>query len=326
MFAVCILHVARMGGFLQLGLHESFEGKMTSNIFEAPTIVAVNVFALLSGYLMIKGVWKIKRLYALILQTVFYMLVFCIIFGRLIFFDYWYVDAYIGLFVMMPLLILSLSHLSKSCYRALLWMLFVVFSLIGAFHGTRLAQNGHTTIWLAVLFAFGGYLKRFPVQCKRIYVFAGWLISVVALFAVLLLENPLYEAKLFRSYTSPLTLVCSLCAFVLLKDIKIRSANFCRFLAWCSPLAFGVYLFHCHSCVWVEVASHLNHFSRLQGYSWWIIPLVSVIIFFTGILIDWIRVKIFSFLHISRFIDLMYSVTPGIVKKIEIEVSRWDRA
>ena len=51
MLMVVVLHVARTSGALSLSTDVCFHGKIWSNIWESLSIYAVNIYALITGYL-----------------------------------------------------------------------------------------------------------------------------------------------------------------------------------------------------------------------------------------------------------------------------------
>ena len=120
MFMVTILHVLTQGGILNAS------GRFTSQyevvwLLQTMAFCAVNVYALISGYVWVYAKYRYRNLMELWLQVFFYTVSITILFRLLcsssvsaldwikaifpvMFNQYWYFSSYVALFIFIPLL------------------------------------------------------------------------------------------------------------------------------------------------------------------------------------------------------------------------------
>ena len=120
MFMVTILHILTQGGILNAS------GRFTSQyeagwLLQTMAFCAVNVYALISGYVWVYAKYRYRNLIELWLQVIFYTILITTLFGVLVpssvsamewikaifpvmFNQYWYFSSYVALFLFMPLL------------------------------------------------------------------------------------------------------------------------------------------------------------------------------------------------------------------------------
>ncbi|MHC3441058.1 acyltransferase family protein, partial [Pediococcus pentosaceus] len=175
MIMVMVLHILQQGGILRQVSLFSFKGQ-TMVLLEYLCIVAVNVFALITGYVMVNGKYKPKRLLSLWLQVIFYsyVILICVypfkhitlknlltlIFPTL-FKEYWYFNAYLILFLFIPLINIGIKMLSKESLLKLIIFIFAILSIVGSLtKGDSLyLQGGYSPIWLMYAYIVGAYMK-----------------------------------------------------------------------------------------------------------------------------------------------------------------------
>lgn len=179
MLLVVILHVEGHGGVL-----ESAQGH---NVYwaylpEAFAFSAVNVYALVSGYVGVAARWRPANLISLWLQVAFYsvgLTALCgIVFPGTVgltdllhaampvtyqYVDYWYFTAYFALFFLIPLLNHLVHTMPRRQLRAMLLVLLLVFSVFPTMtrHDRFSLDNGYTVWWLAILYLLGGYVRQY---------------------------------------------------------------------------------------------------------------------------------------------------------------------
>ncbi len=329
MLMVCVLHVARFSGWTELSNETHFVGKMISNAWEVLCVIAVNLYAMLTGYLCVTKRWNLQRYLELYIVVLFYALgcyliaqdekilngtILFLIFNPFASF-YWYFAAYSGLFVVMPFLNKGLREMPERKLITLLMVVLIAYSVLGCWRARYLAQDGHTAIWLMIMYAVGGYLKLYGCRVKTWkLVFAFALCSIVN-FLVLCLQGKL-ESIMFRSYCSVSVVGASIAFFVIALRINIGAAWLKILLRWMSPMAFSVYLIHCHEVVLRLIGKYVTRLAVQSDYSWWFIPLFALLIYVACTLIDWIRIQIFSLLRIQEIVKWLIRVLPNRVKEL----------
>lgn len=331
MIMVCILHVARMSGFLHLSYDDNFAGKLISNAWESPCIIAVNLYAILTGFLCVNRSWNIKRFINLWITVCFYSIVLYIpatLTGELMLgirstlsllnpftSCYWYFAAYSGLFIILPYLNKGLLKLSEKEHRNLLLLLIFGFSILGCWNGRELAQNGHTAAWLIIMYITGAYIRLHGIHIKKGYLLAVFIISIGINFVALLFQGNV-EYIIFRSYTSFSTTFASISFFVLILTIPLRTSRISNFLKWLSPMAFSVYLIHCHPYNWQLLTEYLSKFATLTDYACWFIPAVSIVLYMICSILDLVRIHLFRLIKADIIASRLTQFVPNFIQKL----------
>lgn len=339
MLMVVVLHVAIMSDFKSAD-------QCCYHLWVAPTIIAVNLFALLTGYLCVDKKWRVSRYWGLWMQVVFYVLLssgISLLAGHMVkpgrfllnLFplgnQYWYFIAYSALFVFMPFINRGIRAMSKGELRVLCVLSVLIFSFFGFYSPSALAVNGYNVIWLTVLYLCGAYIKlygagdTFPcaqyivsrcafVKHYRWVAFCVFVLSCGMLYLVLTCGESVQQ-MFFWHYQSPILFIATWAFFIMLIDIPIKPGCFSRVLAFLSPMAFGVYLFTCG--IWGEMEHFLRTMAQDSGFSWWFIPVYSVVIYAVGSLVDYVRMKLFVFFRIPQLGQHAASKMPLCIRRME---------
>lgn len=147
MLMIVMLHVLLFGvKYDELSIF-SIKGGIT-NLLEAICLCAVDVYAIITGYLLVNKRPKISRLFDLWFQVSFYLLMSCILifilypqnfskrslifaFLPVITNKYWYFTAYFVMFWCMPLYNWIISNFTMKQYRKMIFVMLFIFSLLG---------------------------------------------------------------------------------------------------------------------------------------------------------------------------------------------------
>lgn len=348
MMMVVVLHVANMSGFVGMSYEQDAVAKWISNCWEAPTIIAVNLFALLTGYLCVEAKWRISRYLVLWMQMVFYVILINgtmwllgepvslrgFLFGLWPLSNvYWYFISYSALFAFMPFINRGIKAINKSEIRLLCVLSILIYSIFGFYSSRPLAGDGHCVLWLGVMYLCGAYIKLYgvyPPPCDSRYLvcsFASWCLKhlrwvSLCVFVICCIMDFLVlkrgrsaEGLLFRHYNSPILCIEALAFFVMLINIPVQSVFCSRILQFLSPMAFGVYLFHCG--VWGCLATFLSPMAVNTGYPWWFIPAFSVAIYAVGTLVDYVRIKLFTLFRMQQLCQYAVSKMPACIRQME---------
>ena len=320
MLMVCLFHVQILAGNAQY----------IADI----CCIAVNLFAIISGYVCIQSHWKIKRYVNLWMQVAFYC-VLCYTLWYImscigIIKDYepnavqyflpvplagfnWYFTAYTGLFLVMPFINKLVSVLNKQQYLAMIMLTVCCMSVLTALRQTHeLFYNGFNTAWLMALYLVGGYFKKHPVNiswklCVTIY--------AISLVGMALMDN----IKGFTpfDYASPISLIASCVVFQLFVKWQPTHSYVVRKIELLAPHAFGVYLIH----VQPPVGHYLSKALRLIHYhvssDWWMIVLQALTIYAACLLIDMCRGRLFHYLKVSVLAEKLLGACPAWLRELE---------
>ena len=332
MLMVCILHVSSMSGFSDLTYETDFYGKHISNTWLSPCRIAVNLYAMLTGYLCINKKWNPQRYIELWLQVCFYSFILyipAIVMGEYklslfsVFFIanptiglYWYFAAYTGLYILIPFINKGLLALSKSQFQYLITFLIVVYSGLSCLGPAAISQDGHNAVWLTILYIIGAYIKMYPVSVKTKYLILCYIVmSAITYWA--LIRQGFLEKRLFWGYSSISTTLGAMAFFVISTRINFSSAPAKRILMQLSPMAFGVFLIHTHPFVWSQLQLITRQLAEANNYSWWCIPFAAIVIYIVCSVIDWVRIKFFQLVHIKQLSAFITSRLPSGIKKLE---------
>lgn len=329
MLMVVVLHIAQTSGMEQLVYAAEPLGRMYSDMWVAVSNVAVNVFALLTGYLCVDKKWNPARYFELLLQVCMYVLLVHVMMGVTglgwdvlhlliemlpLTSRYWYFVAYTALFVLMPYLNRGLKGLSRSESLALAGSVLCVFSLFGWLGSDELAWRGHGFLWLCCLYVIGAHLRLHPIHPRRLALLGIYAVCCLAGYVMLHLGGG-WEKYLFRHYPSPFTSVGSIAFFLMLVNIRIPGAWFRHLLAWAAPLSFGVYLVH--TGCWVLLEEYMPRLAKASGYAWWFIPGVSLLVYAACTLVDYVRSVVFRRCGVRSLCKLLSSRLPAAFKRMQ---------
>lgn len=241
---------------------------------EVLCIVAVNLYMLISGYLLCESSFKLSRLLKLYLQIWMYSvgvglaagflgmttaqmdthyflsLLFPVSMGH-----YWFMTAYVFLYLLLPLVGMAVKRMSKAQLRLAVILLLLVFCVLKSVLPFRLEEDGmgYDCLWYLCVFLTAAYIRRFGVgflekrwRCMLLY--AGGCAAVLA-------ELFVFRAVYLRTGSLGLILKISLeynHIFVFLASVGLfgwflhgKGENiFGRAAALAGPYVLGVYLFH----------------------------------------------------------------------------------
>ncbi len=280
--------------------------------------VGVNCFILISGYFLCKSSFKLKSLRNIWLNTLFYSIFITLCF---LFFDhakinvvniirslfpiltstYWFITAYILLYLCVPYLNLLIKNMDEKLYKRLLVGFFLIFSFIQNI--TQIEILGSNLLWFIFLYFLGGYIRLYfhkDLTKANLYIVLN-LLLFLDLLVLLFLDLLSYyfsflggkETAVFSSNQGIFPLFIALFLFLIIKNLNFKYNEFVNKIA---STTFSVYLIHEHPLIrnllWEEVMIVVNKDSSLS-----IIILglgFSVVIFVLCSLIDLLKQTLFK--------------------------------
>lgn len=295
MFMVLVLHILGQGGVIAATGKTGWKYCLVW-FLEIAAYSAVNCYALVSGYVGAKSRYKYANFVNIWLRVVYYALIitglFAVFAPNLIIMDswqwaitpvmsrqYWYITAYAGLFLLMPLLNFAINSMSRKQLLALVWGLVIGFSVLPTLfrNDVFILKEGYSIWWLMVLYVIGGYIGKYGIlrKMKKSKLLICYVVlTVVGLVAKVLLEyyGKDRSAHYIILYTSPLVLAQSVCLLGFFSRLKIRKWG-AKLITVFAPLVFSVYIIHVHPLVWKNV---------LPGLFKWV---ASMPIYFEGFVV-----------------------------------------
>lgn len=329
MLMVCVLHVNNLSGGM-----ESFP----NCLYEMVCIQAVNLFAMLTGYLCIEAGWKIRRYMNLWFQVAFYavggLLLGCVL-KRAGMFEayhppilkvllpvplaggYWYFTAYTAVFLLIPFLNRLIKNLSQREAGTLFLIVALCLPLMSSLPGYgHIYHTGYNMVWLTALYVMGAYLRLYPLPWSRT-------MACITLIGSLSIQTVLFGlgskciVSMLMVYAFPLVVLSSVCMFHLCIGLPIKSPGIVGVVTYLTPLAFGVYLAQCHPFSWHALQKILGLLHYHVGDVWWYVPVFALALFAGCLFVDWCRARLFSMLRVSAWADRLAAACPAWLKEME---------
>lgn len=269
-------------------------------LIESLCIVCVNAFVLLSGWFGIK--FSLRRLLSFIFQVLFFSLILSFLpnhQGKRLIIDivtlnqYWFVRAYIILFIISPALNLLAEHAPKKVFQYVLVAFFVMQTVFSYISNSSWFDDGFSPLPFIGLYLLSRYIRiyqpKFATFKKQVdlAVYLGVTV-LLATLSVVLFKWFGTGGRMFN-YTNPLVILSSVSFLLFFTKIKMKDN---RVINWIAASSVGAYLLHMNPCFFQSYYIH-----TLQSFSRWdssilicIAALVFMIaVFFAGVLLDKIR-------------------------------------
>lgn len=288
------------------------KGNNTVSLFrfavQGMTIVAVNVFVLITGYFGTQ--FRVSKIINLCFQVIFTVISISIL---LIFFNlyhpntikdfvrgfrfwhYWFINAYIGLVFLSPILNLAIKQMSQQQYKIVLISLFFLFCVL---HGDIVLTppglnmaGGYSTIWFIYLYLLGRYIAIYSIdkhytKISILILYCAGLIGTIG--GMCLLHN--------GSYNNPFITIQSLAFFLFF--LKLSFYN--RIVNFVASSSLMVFLLHRHPILVKFYNSTIIKLNEVYGNS--LLFIVNMLFFCTFVFLlavayDQIRKYLWSFVE-----------------------------
>ncbi|MCQ2418869.1 MAG: acyltransferase [Clostridia bacterium] len=326
MFLIVVIHIYNQGGLLNaISKKETYYVNYTVRLI---ALGAVNLYAMISGYVMLHGSFKLRRLIGLWLQVVFWGLALCAV-GRFVLpeaiskkewicaafpitqKEFWYFSAYVGVFFLSPIINHGILALNRPQAFGLLIGCIGLFSfgtVFGKFYqgDPFVMGSGYSVLWLLVMYIVGACLNHTDFFRRKE---AGELLLVMAIllvlcivWAVLPLRGILGATKKqINSYLNPLMLIFDICLFGLFAKMKLQGDFLRKLIGFLAPLTFSVYIIHVHPLCWALMKFRFTFIAEYRELFY--VPLViafALAIYLVCSLLDYLRVLLFRLLRMEK--------------------------
>lgn len=339
MFMILILHILGNGGILE----NVQSGSLNYYFFwglEVLCFVAVNCFALITGYFMIEGKWRIEKFVQLWLEVFFYSVTLSLIayyiLGDVVpismYTDslfplfkksYWFFSAYAGLFVFMPLLNKAIKSFSKKeMVYGLAVIVLLGFASIFVQSDPFSLMEGYSMIWLIFMYFIGAFIRLHVAiesldKNKMIRYYSGINGILMGLILIGTMTGSLEASKKniwFIEYISPFILISSVLLFLLCLKMPIKNKYGVFLIEKLAPYSFAVYLIHTHPIIFYFILKDRFIFLTNEpiGKAVILVLLWAFLIYAICLLIDFIRTMLFQVMQIK-----------SVTKKIGEKVHQW---
>lgn len=262
MFMIVLLHMGTHGLSSYVNIPTFLAGKngYLYDFIRSLSIVAVNLYILISGYFLSKSAFKLKKSLYIFGETGFFSALLYIICSWLgythftsgsffhFFFsvflgDYWFVTVYFVLYCLSPYLNKLIDNLNKPEHLKLLLLLFLLTSVWQFFYPIINfgVVDGYGLISFLFLYILAAYIRKYHFILrdfnKNIYFILYLVLAVCNIFLVYKFSD---RADMLFGYNSPVVLLMSYFLFQYFHHIKIKS----KVINFVSKYVFGIYLIH----------------------------------------------------------------------------------
>lgn len=320
MLGVVSLHIIGNGGVLKAPNSEF--GFYINNYIETIFYCAVNVFALLTGYLSINKRRTFGRAVDLFFTVLFYSFLITAIsvvagskwsFTGIIkslfpYFDdsLWYVNCILPVIILEPIINKMLHSLTRNNHKNLCVILVFLFSIVPSFakHDFFGFNKGYSFSWLLTLYIIGAYIRKYDVKGlrKKVAIFLLMLLPTVLTGMNYVLDNlrGAHHTMYLVTYISPFVLAEAILFLLVFKDVESDANN--KLLQVLSVSSFDVYVIHGHPYImWVLIS---GAFAWVANFSVWVQPIIifvcACLIYLSCVLFGQIRLFAFKSLKISQ--------------------------
>ncbi len=219
---------------------------------EMMSVVSVNAFVMISGWFGINA--SLRGFFKFLFQCVFFFatpyIVFvcvkgpealswigvagCFVMGP----AGWFVKAYMGLYLLAPLLNIALQRLTQRRLGVILVMFYCYQTIWGWVGENNSIGSGYTTLSFVGLYLLARYMRQYGLQQSSGRWFALYGLCVVVLTASFFV---LPQALSVTSYANPIVVAGALCLFMGFATLKMRYNAGVNAVA---ASVFAVYLLH----------------------------------------------------------------------------------
>lgn len=316
MFMVLILHA----NFLVLhypgpkALHAEPVQAMTRIFFEMLSLVAVNLFVLISGWWGIRP--SVTGFAKFIFQCFFIVALMygigiathrtsfdlkglqeCFYFSQA-----WFIVTYAALYIIAPVLNSYVASASKKSYKKFLIAFFAFQTLFGCLSpvGNNISY-GYSIISFAGLYLLARYVRLYGGHLIKygVWVWLGSLAASIALYAIPVWCGTQRYDYIVMAYSAPTTILGALGILMMCANSRPWHSSTVNYIA---ASCFAVYL--CHRCnLWTKMAYEdyarmiFRKYSGIEALGG--ITLYMVAVFFASIAID--QLRRLSWYYIGRF-------------------------
>ncbi len=338
MVMIVTLHVLGAGGLLYKVRVFTLRGEIVWGM-EIACFCAVNIYALISGYINANAKFRVANIVFLWLQTVAYLLLFTIVgllfsqttvtvwdipksFFPVINDRYWYFTGYFALFFFIPALQYLLQNAPRKLVKGTLISCIFFFSLLTTVESVATYYtNGYSVFWLAILYLLGGYLSKYnpleKVSNAKCFLLYGLCVVLTlasrfvlyrfnARFGDAMADNAFLAVfaiprDAFVSYVSPTVLLGAICLVQAFSRIRIGD-RLKKCVSALSSLTFGVYLIHENRVLKTRfITNRFTHYLQFPVLKMFACVVLTVLIIYAcASLIDFCRSLVFKALKIKE--------------------------
>lgn len=304
---------------------------------EAICIVAVNVYMLISGYLLCCSHFKLSRLISLYIQLWCYSVgvgavavltgimpreeldIYTLLrLGLPVSMEhYWFLTAYVYFYLLLPLLGLAVRKMTEKQHRVVVIILLAVNCVLKSILPFELSadKQGYDFLWYSVMFLLASYIRLYsPKFMKKKWAAIMMVVGMVGSFAEIMAIGYVgmvtgkleYIATVSMHYNHIFPVLGSIGLFGLVcnrdEDNAVSAVKkvgpMGRLVLAVAPYTLGVYLLHENLAVRFIWPKWLFS-ERIDSVPSLVgfVLLAMIVVFAAGIIVEFVRSKLFGLLH-----------------------------
>lgn len=337
MMMVVMLHYLGKGKLLDPLTGEISVNSYAGWLLESLSIVAVNVYMLISGYFLVNSRFRISRVAELICQVLFYSVLVEVVlvvsglvgkdvltFNRVleIIFPlqmehYWFMTAYIIMYLFSPLLSVAVQHMEQKQLRNVIFWLLIFFSVSKSLLPVQLMidRKGYDCVWFICVFLVAAYIRLYGIPFLEKGKGRGWLCyfaGIAGIMVITIVVRMVYlKAGILNHfigsafhYNHILNLVAAIGLFYGFLKMQISpEGKPAKVICFIAPYTLGVYLLHEQ----IDLRNLWPNWLGATGEGNVIIFLgrcflAVLIVFCVGVIVDAARKICFQFI-VKRFVN-----------------------
>lgn len=314
MFLVLVVHsdFRSLGSPTTEDIANSPLSACTRIFIQSLSVVCVDVFVLISGWFGIKPSWK--GFGNFIFQCLYFgfgIYLFLLVTGRESFsfnsfmqYDpiklHWFVLAYIGLYILSPILNAYVTTCSKQQLLYTLIAFYTFQTLYGWNSAASWVREGYSTFSFIGLYLLARYLNLYgskETNALKYFVLYLGIAALNSIYATMYIYHP--SARSAYAYVNPLVIIASCLLLMAFARMKIPTNKVINFVG---KSAFSVYLFHTTPFTWNYFQTHIQQIFHTTNNVACLATILGfiLIVYAFSIALDWPRRMLWDY-AVSRF-------------------------
>lgn len=291
-------------------ISESPVSTLTRLFFQSIAVGGVNIFVLISGWFGIRA--NSKGLAKYIYQVFFllwgiYVVMLCMgetslsVHGIKISLgltkEYWFVMAYLGMYILSPVLNAFCENASEKQFRMLLIVFYCFQSYFCWLSGFLNYFEGYSVVFFCGLYLTARYFRLYPMKIVNnnawvIYIVCCLLVFCMASFG----EWKMCNALRMLRYDNPLVIVSAISLLIVFSRWHMQS----KFINWLAASCFAVYIIHFNPFVFIYFKKGVLYITnKIDGIEFLIVLGVYILfVFLVCVIID--KIRVFSWIKFFK--------------------------
>lgn len=320
MVMIVTLHIITQGGLI-FSINPLSFSYAVMELFQAISYVSVNCYVLISGYFLINSKFKFSKIFKIWLQVLFYSIsiyIILLILNKipfnlkelirsmfpLTFGQYWFATVYIILYIASPILNTIMRTMSEAQVRLWIFVMILLFS-ISPIKDSIGVQDGYSLYWFICLYCVGAYIRLYykPKYIYKKYLFGfifatgiDYIVAMTSVWITVRLFGVARGMSYFLAYNWIGTFIASVCLFIFILNLEVKSQKVNKYILSFSTLTFGVYLIHVNphlsKVIWNEILV-TNRYLEYRG-KFFIYMLMVISLYLVCSFIEYIRQRVFN--------------------------------